>query len=362
MKPLIVVKIGSNVLTQPNGGIDVKQMSALVEQVAGLRELGYDVIMVSSGSVASGRSELKSKYKLDGVEQRQLFSSVGQVRLIGLYYDLFCKRGLHIGQILTMKENFSTRREYLNQRSCMTVMLQNGVIPIINENDTVSITELMFTDNDELSGLIASMMNAERLIILSNVDGIFNGPPDDPKTKVIPQLSPDEPLDEIIQTEKSEFGRGGMISKCRIARQAAAEGIRVYIANGRRPNILTDLLTRPSETLHTEFLPAVEPVSSMKKWIAHSADFAKGVIRVNAKAAKAMLDDTQAVSLLPVGVVSIDGDFEEGDLVGIVDPQEQEIAVGRASYSSEEARPLIGKHRQKPLVHCDYLYLMRKEE
>ena len=153
----IVIKVGSNVLTRSDGKLDVTRMSSLVDQMSSLHRRGHKLILVSSGSVAAGRGEMKALRRLDNVEQRQLFSAVGQVKLINLYYDLFREYGIQMGQILTMKESFSTRREYLNQRACMEVMLENGVIPVVNENDTVSITELMFTDNDELSGLVASM-------------------------------------------------------------------------------------------------------------------------------------------------------------------------------------------------------------
>ncbi len=173
----IVIKVGSNVLTRNDGKLDVTRMSAIVDQVVWMRRHGHEVILVSSGAVAAGRAELQVDQKLDSVEQRQLFSAIGQVKLTGLYYDLFREYGVRIGQVLTMKENFASRREYLNQRACMSVMLDNGVVPIVNENDTVSVTELMFTDNDELSGLIATMMGVERLIILSNIDGIFTGSP-----------------------------------------------------------------------------------------------------------------------------------------------------------------------------------------
>ena len=158
MKKRIVVKIGSNVLTRKDGKLDVTRMSALVDQIAWLRKQGIEVIVVSSGAMASGRGELRIDHSLDSVEQRQLFSAVGQVKLVGLYYDLFREFGIHVGQVLTMKENFEPGEQYRNQRACMTVMLENNVLPIVNENDTVSVTELMFTDNDELSGLIAQMM------------------------------------------------------------------------------------------------------------------------------------------------------------------------------------------------------------
>ncbi len=350
----IVIKIGSNVLTRDDGKLNVTRMSALVDQIAILRRKGHEIILVSSGSVAGGRGEMTASKKLDKVGQRQLFSAVGQVKLINLYYDLFREYGIHIGQILTMKESFATRREYLNQRACMEVMLGNGVLPIINENDTVSVTELMFTDNDELSGLVASMMDAHLLVILSNVDGIFNGNPNLPETSVIRAVEPGRSLKEYISTEKSSMGRGGMTSKCNIAQRVAAEGIKVVIANGKRDNILTLLADSPEDTPHTEFLPNPQPAGAIKKWIAHSTSFAKGTITVNSKAAEA-LSGNHAVSLLMVGVVSVEGDFEEGDLVAIADERGNEIGLGRTAYDSNAARRLIGKHDVKPVIHYDYM-------
>lgn len=355
----IVIKVGSNVLTRSNGKLDVTRMSALVDQIAQLRQQGVEVILVSSGAVAGGRGEMQIRHKLDSVEQRQLFSALGQVKLINLYYDLFREYGIHIGQILTMKESFATRREYLNQRACMEVMLDNGVLPIVNENDTVSVTELMFTDNDELSGLIASMTDADQLVILSNIDGIYDGSPKDPKSQVIPVVSPNRDLSDYIQQEKSGFGRGGMSAKCNIARKVANEGIKVIIANGKRDRILTDLLMASPDTElppHTEFTPNPEPASTMKKWIAHCGSFAKGKIYVNDKAAEALCGN-RAVSLLMVGVTAVEGDFEEGDIVSIVDSQDRVLGIGRSGYSCCEARLLTGKHDVKPVIHYDYMYL-----
>lgn len=177
MDKRIVVKVGSNVLTREDGKLDVTRMSAIVDQIVWLKQQGYEVILVSSGAVAAGRAEHHVEHHLDSVEQRQLFSAIGQVKLIGLYYDLFREYKIKIGQVLTMKENFGAEEQYKNQEACMEVMLENGVLPIVNENDTVCITELMFTDNDELSGLIAQMMKADTLILLTNVDGIYNGDP-----------------------------------------------------------------------------------------------------------------------------------------------------------------------------------------
>ena len=255
MKKRIVIKIGSNVLTRTDGKLDVTRMSALVDQVAWLRRQDIEVILVSSGAVACGRRELTIDHSLDSVEQRQLFSAVGQVKLVGLYYDLFREFGIHVGQVLTMKENFEPGEQYRNQRACMTVMLENDVLPIVNENDTVSVTELMFTDNDELSGLIAQMMQADTLILLSNIDGIYDGHPDNPASRIIPRVEPGTDLSQYIKEEKSAFGRGGMHSKYTTASKVSQAGIRVIIANGERENILIDIMNQPASTPHTEFTP-----------------------------------------------------------------------------------------------------------
>ncbi len=350
----IVIKIGTNVLARNAGGLDLTRMSHIVDQTVSLRGQGHEVILVSSGAVAAGRALLRVDRPLGPVEQRQLFSSVGQAKLINHYYDLFREYGISVGQVLTQKENFATRHEYLNQRACMQVMLENGVIPIVNENDTVSVTELMFTDNDELSGMVATMLNADLLILLSNVDGIYDGRPGDANARVIPVVEPDKDLTEYIHAEKSGYGRGGMITKCSIAHKVAGEGIKVIIANGTRDNILLHLVNEPGVTVHTEFEPRHDSVSPMKKWIAHSDSFAKGVVRVTDKVAELLRSD-KVVSVLLVGVTGIEGDFEEGDIVTIADGSGQRIAVGRSSYNSEEARRLMGAHNVKPLIHYDYL-------
>ena len=366
----IAVKIGSNVLTRRDGTLDVTRMSALVDQVAELHKAGVEIILVSSGAVASGRSEIHPAKKLDSVDQRQLFSAVGQAKLINRYYELFREHGIPVGQVLTMKENFATRRHYLNQKNCMTVMLENGVIPIVNENDTISVSELMFTDNDELSGLIASMMDAQVLIILSNIDGIYNGSPADPASEVIRKIEHGKDLSSYIQTSKSSFGRGGMLTKTNIARKVAYEGITVIIANGKRDNILVDLLHQElpslfpdvqssaldSQLTYTRFIPAPQPVSSVKKWIAHSEGFAKGELHIDDCATKVLASD-KAVSILPIGITDVRGEFEKDDIVRIIDFEGNPIGVGKANCSSEQAREAMGKHGKKPVVHYDYLYI-----
>ncbi len=351
----IVVKVGSNVLTRPDGKPNVTNMSALVDQIAALTARGHEVILISSGAVACGRGAVTPRRQLDSVAARQLFSSVGQIRLINIYNDLFAHYGIPVGQVLTQKENFSSRTSYLNQRSCMLTMLENGVIPIVNENDTASLTELMFTDNDELSGLVAAMMDADTLVILSNVDGIFTGPPADPASKLIPVVRSGEDVSGNVVASKSGFGRGGMGTKCGIAGKVSEEGVRVIIARGDRPDVLVDLIERPESVPHTLFEPRPEPLSNIKRWIAHSASFAKGCVTVNDRAAEALRGD-RAVSLLPVGVTAVEGEWEEGDIITILDPAGSTVAVGRASVDSATALASMGCRGSRPLVHYDYLY------
>lgn len=352
----IVVKIGSNVLTRSDGKPNVTNMSAIVDQVATLREHGHEVILVSSGAVACGRGALSPSRQLDSVAARQLFSSIGQIRLINIYNNLFSLYGIVVGQVLTQKENFSSRTSYLNQRSCMLTMIENGVVPIVNENDTASLTELMFTDNDELSGMIATMTDADVLVILSNVDGIYTGNPSDPDSVLIRSVDPGEDVSANVVASKSGFGRGGMGTKCGIASKVSEEGVKVIIAKGERPNVLVDLMENPDAVPHTVFLPRKEGLSTVKRWIAHSSSFAKGRIVVDVNAEKVLRGDS-AVSLLPIGITEAEGDWEEGEIVNIFNPSGVLIGVGRASMSSEDTKNSLGQRGGKPVVHYDYLYI-----
>ncbi len=354
----LVIKIGSNVLTQSDGMLDRARMADLVAQMARLRQRGYEIILVSSGAVASGRGLLPAPpKKLSAVSTRQLYSAVGQARLINEYYNLFSLYSISCGQVLTTKESFSTRQHYLNQQHCMEVMLAHDVLPIVNENDTISITELMFTDNDELSGLVASMMKAHQLIILSNVDGIYNGDPQAAESEVIRRIDPDHAgIGEYFSATRSSFGRGGILTKHRIARKIAAEGIEVIIANGTREDILLRLLDAREETLCTRFTPSEKMITPRKKWIAHSEDFAKGVLSISDQARDALRGD-QACSLLPIGVVRVEGDFEKGDVVRLIDSQGELIALGQVSCDAAQAAHVAGQQGHAALVHYDYLYL-----
>lgn len=351
----IAIKIGSNVLARRDGMLDLERMSDLVAQIAALRESGIDVVLISSGAVAAGRNEVRPAKRLDAVSSRQLYSAVGQAILINHYSAFFRRHSLVCGQVLTSKENFGSRTHYLNQKNCMEVMLENGVIPIVNENDTVSVTELMFTDNDELSGLVAAMMNMDALIILSNVDGIFDGDPSLPASRVIRDAGRQDDLSALISPGLSAFGRGGMLTKYHLARKVADEGITVVIANGTRKDILADLAA-DKDVVCTRFMPSERPFSSIKKWIAHSEGFAKGEVHIDGGAEKALYGE-KATSILFVGVRRITGHFRKDDIVKIVSEEGIPLGVGRAGYDCEKAVSLIGRRNARPMIHYDYLYL-----
>jgi glutamate 5-kinase len=214
----------------------------------------------------------------------------------------------------------------------------------------------MFNDNDELSGLVASMMKAEALLILSNIDGIFNGSPSDPNSKVIREIHKGQNISDFIQSSKSTFGRGGMQTKTNIAQKIADEGIDVFIANGKKDNMIVQLMRNDKDVVYTHFIASKTEVSSVKKWIAHSDDFAKGEIHINKNAEAALLGE-KAVSLLPIGVISISGVFEKDEIVKVINEEGKMIAVGKTQYNSDKAQQIIGKKNQRPIIHCDYLYL-----
>jgi len=275
------------------------------------------------------------------------------------YQFLFGKYGIQAGQLLATKESFRDRIHYLNMKNCISAMLENRVLPIVNENDTISINELMFTDNDELSGLISSMMDCKSLIILSNVDGVYNGIPGDKDTELITRIDENsEDLDKYISASKSGFGRGGMFTKCNIARKIASQGVDVFIANGTRDSIISDIINR-KDIPYTHFIASGKMETGVKKWLSHSDTFAKGAVVINAGAKEALLDE-KATSLLMIGILKVDGFFKSGDIVRIVDEEGNNIGLGKAKYDSKKTEQNLGKKLSKPFIHYDYLVINEK--
>ena len=352
----ITVKIGSNVLTRPDRQLDLERISHLTDQIATLHKKGIKIILVSSGAVASGRGMVANPPKKDPVSERQLLSSVGQIKLVSTYASLFEAHGITCAQVLVTKEDFRTREHYLNMKNCLSVLLEHNIVPIINENDAVSVTALMFTDNDELAGLVATMMNTEAYFILSNVDGIYTGNPGDKGVKLIEEISgTTTDLSAFITAKKSNFGRGGMLTKGRVAQNTAAAGIAVHIANGTQQNVLVDLAYQKTSVAHTRFVPGT-PRPAVKKWMACSADFTNWEVHIN-KGAREALYSKKATSLLLAGITSMRGDFKKGDLLRIIDHEKRLIGIGKAQYDRQKADEHLKDPKYKPLVHYDYLYL-----
>jgi glutamate 5-kinase len=353
IKPYII-KIGSNVLRAENGTLDHPRLSHLVQEISLLRKNGHSIVLVSSGAVASGRSLFPHAEHLDSISQRQLWASIGQVKLIQTYSDEFSKQQLITAQVLVTKEDFRDRSHYLNMKNCFTTLLENGVIPIVNENDVISVTELMFTDNDELAGLVASMLDAQKLIILSNVNGVYSGNPNDPNSELIPEIAFHENLlPLVVAPVKSSFGRGGMLTKFNMARKTAGLGIPVQIANGKTDFILSSIFA--NQAVGTTFL-AKKKTSTTKKWLAHANSAFAGSVVID-DGAKRVLQSDNPTSLLPIGIIKVDGNFKKGDIIRIDDLKGNVIGLGKSAYDSETARELMGKKNQKECIHYDYLYL-----
>lgn len=358
MPKRIVVKIGSQVLCDPKGALNLDVMAGLANQLGQLRADGWQVLLVSSGAVAAGSMEAAEQVGRinDPVARKQVMAATGQVRLMETYRQLFAKSGHAIAQVLATKSDFQTRRHYLNMRNCIEALLVAGIVPIINENDVVSVTELMFTDNDELAGLLAGMVDADLLCLLSTVPGVYDGDPNHAETHCIQHWDDEvHKAEEIVSRGASALGRGGMHSKLAIARKASSLGTEVVIADGTDTDILEKIIG--GAEVGTRF-PITGEASPAKRWLASADDHATGSVTVNAGAEEALTDNNRLASLLPVGIESVDGRFARGDVVRIVGASGKVIGCGQAAYDHEETRRLLGQRGHKPLIHYDYLYLL----
>jgi len=354
----IVVKIGSQVLCDAHGALNHGILGGLVEQIASLAAGGWQVLLVSSGAVAAGSGITARQLQRvsDPVVRKQVMAATGQVHLMETYRSLFQQHGRTIAQVLTSKSDFQTRQHYLNMRGCIDALLSAGIVPIVNENDVVAITELMFTDNDELAGLMAGMVNADLLCLLSTVPGVFDGDPDDPGTGCIKTWDDNQhQIEDIVLRGTSALGRGGMHSKLAIARKTARLGTEVVIADGSDPDILVKITGEQHAGTH---FPAMGGASPAKRWLASADDHAAGFVTVNDGAQTALLDSNRLTSLLPVGIENVEGPFSSGDVIQIRNRAGNVLGCGKARYDYEEANQLKGQRGQKALIHYDYLYLV----
>lgn len=335
----ILVKIGSALLTNDGQGLDVAAIEGWVAQMAQLRTQGHELLLVTSGSVAEGMARLGWKQRPKSVHELQAAAAVGQMGLIQTWETAFKKHGINSAQILLTHDDLSNRKRYLNARSALRTLLDLGVVPIINENDTVATDEIRFGDNDTLGALVTNLLEVDTLVLLTDQFGLFDADPrQNPNANLISEGRAQDPALLAVAGDGGALGRGGMFTKVRAARLAARSGARTVILGGRTEQALIRLFA--GENLGTLLLPDDEPITARKRWLAgHLQE--KGVLVLDSGASQAV--QLQGKSLLPVGVKEVRGRFARGELVVCVDETEQRLAKGLINYSSNEARLLAGQ-------------------
>lgn len=360
-----VVKIGSALLTNDGQGLDETAIAGWVDQMAALRKQGVELVLVSSGSVAAGMQRLGMSERPHQLHQLQAAAAVGQMGLVQTYETGFKRHGLHTAQILLTHDDLSNRKRYLNARGTLGALVEWGVVPVVNENDTVATDEIRFGDNDTLGALVANLMVADALILLTDQQGLFDADPrKDPQAALIGQARADDRrLDAMAGAGGGALGRGGMQTKLRAARLAARSGATTVIVGGREPEVLLRL--RAGESLGTLLTPECEPQAARKQWLAGHLQ-ARGTLVLDPGAVRVLAESGR--SLLPVGVRAVRGDFSRGEMVVCVDEQGAVIARGLVNYSADEARRIIGQSSgliqqilgyagEAELVHRDNLVL-----
>lgn len=334
----ILVKVGSAVLTGEDG-LELDIIEQLVADIAALRERGFQVVLVSSGAIASGKHRMGIEGKLKSIPQKQAAAAIGQGRLMRVYSNAFGKHGLFVGQVLLTMSDITDRKRFLNIRNTLFTLMDWGVITIINENDTVAVDEIKFGDNDHLAAMVANVIEAHLVINLTSTEGLYDqNPSATKKAKLIPIVTELTPEIEAVATEEATpVGMGGMKSKVQAAKKVTASGIPYIIAPGRRTGILQEILD--GKETGTLFLPSTEHLNSRKYWIAFTLR-SRGRIFIDEGAKEAIVRDGK--SLLPTGVTQVEGDFVLGDPVSCVDALGNTIAKGLVNYSADEIRKIMG--------------------
>lgn len=360
-----VVKIGSALVTADGRGLDRDAIAGWVKQVAGLRESGLEIVLVSSGAVAEGMMRLGWSKRPNALYEQQAAAAVGQMGLVQAYESCFQLHGIHTAQVLLTHDDLSNRHRYLNARSTLRSLLDLGVVPVVNENDTVVTDEIRFGDNDTLGALVANLVEADALIILTDQEGLFDK---DPRTNTDAQLvheasADDESLEKMVGG-MGALGRGGMLTKLRAARLAARSGAATVITHGRSTDVLT--LLHSGREVGTYLRPEKAPLLARKQWLASHLQL-RGKLVLDDGAVKVLRESGR--SLLPVGVVAAEGGFKRGEAVSCVDARGQEIARGLVNYSSEETHRIMGRPStelesilgyvdEPELIHRDNLVLV----
>ena len=361
-----VVKIGSALLTADGRGLDRGAMAVWVEQMVALRRAGVELVLVSSGAVAAGMSRLGWAARPSAIHELQAAAAVGQMGLVQAWESSFGEHGLHTAQVLLTHEDLSDRKRYLNARTTLRTLVELGAIPVINENDTVATDEIRFGDNDTLAALVANLVEADLLVILTDRDGMFDADPrNNPDAQLIFEERADDPaLDAVAGGTGGALGRGGMQTKLRAARLAARSGAYTMIVGGRIERVLDRL--KAGERLGTLLSPERGLLAARKQWLAGHLQM-RGTLTLDAGAVKALTVDGK--SLLPVGVRAVEGSFRRGEMVACVGPDGQEVARGLANYAAAEAQKIVGLPTDRieavlgyidepELVHRDNLVLV----
>lgn len=364
----LVVKVGSNVLTKAQG-LNPPVMYALSGQISELMDGGREVILVSSGAMASGMTKIGLTRRPDEIPKRQAISAVGQAGLIREYEKAFHVYGRKVAQILLTSEDLDDRQRYLNGRNTLNTLIDWQVVPVINENDTVMVEEIKVGDNDNLAAMITLLMDADLLILLTDIDGLFTR---DPRVhadaRLIPEIAVlDSEVEKMASDIPGPLGRGGMSSKIQAARKVTAAGVPMVIANGSSPDILRTLML--GDTVGTFFVPRGERLASRKSWIAYTLK-PKGAIQIDAGAADAIMGNGK--SLLPSGIVAVEGDFRKGAPVTLKIPAGVDIGTGLVNYSAADIQKIkglktdaveqcLGEKPYDEVIHRDNLALTYKE-
>ena len=372
---LIVIKVGTRSLTKEDGSLDIAEVKRLVDDVAKIIQQGNKVILVTSGAIASGIAELGVRPNPKDIIFRQACAATGQSILMSHYREFFRRHGLKVAQVLLTENDLSNRISYIHTCNVLDRLLQIGVVPIINENDVTSVNEIIpvmkgykvnFSDNSILSALIANAVEADLVIILTTVDGLYSSNPEKPESKLIPVVEKITPEIRNATEGKSRLGRGGMKTTLEAAEIAMRSGVPLMIANSRRSNVLFDILD--GKNVGTLFMPDSKGLPGIKRWIGYGAGV-KGQIIVNEGAKNAIL---KGASLLAVGIEAVSGQFQVGDVVSLVGPEGDEFGRGTANYTSDEinqakgmntssVKKTLGYVRQKEIVTRKRMHLNEKE-
>jgi len=353
----IVFKFGTNVLRNKDGVVSLPRLFSFIEACAKLHSQGKEILIVTSGAVGLGAKKLGIT-TFEDIGTKQACAAVGQCQLMSIYEKGFSEYGINTAQILLTEDDFSIRKKYLCLHNTLSRLLENRAIPVINQNDTVSVDELeslwtgakmSFSDNDKLAALVTSELDADLLVILSDIDGVFDAnPKENPDAKLIPLIKVVDEKIEALGFDASKGGRGGMKTKLEAAKVVTRSGAMMIIANGKTPNIIQEVFYNNGKC--TVFCPS-ENLSAKKRWIGYASNII-GKLVVNDKAKKAIMEKNS--SLLPIGVIQIINDFKKGDVVEILDTEGNEFARGMINYNCKDCKKIMGEHSDKILEILGY--------